>query len=115
MFNVAGQALRGEKQGSGWDRRNAQKAEQQAAMAQYKQHQKEHYHKDPNQPYQNEQYGYGAYQNVYSSEYQGRGYGRRQKGRPVGPVGAFKKLLRKVSFSLLSQVVRVIVQKQWTG
>ena len=97
ILNVAGQAIRGEKQGSGWDRMNANKQEQQAAMAYYKQHQKEDYQPDPNQPYQDQQYGYGAYQNVYSRDYQGKGYRRNRSGaRVVGPVGAFKKLLRKV-------------------
>lgn len=100
LLNVAGQAIRGEKQGSGWDRMNAANQEQQAAMKYYKQQQNGHYQPDPNQPYTNEQYGYGGYQSVYSRDYQGKGYGRNRSGtRIVGPVGAFKKLLRKVSFS----------------
>ena len=97
LFNVAGQAIRGEKQGSGWDRMNDRGQEQQAAMRYYKQHQRENYQPDPNNPHPNQQFGYGAYENVYSRDYKGRGYGRR---KAVGPVGAFKKLLRKASFLL---------------
>jgi hypothetical protein len=95
LLNVAGQAIRGEKQGSGWDRTNARNQEQQAAMKYYREHQKEQYQQDPNHPYPNQQYGYGTHQNVYGRDYQGRGYGRK---KVVGPVGAFKRLLRKVRF-----------------
>jgi hypothetical protein len=111
ILNVAGQAVRGEKQGSGWDRMNAANQYNQAAQAHYHQYQTQQFQADPNQPYPNEQYGYAdlPYQNPYSRDYQGKGkaaLGRHANaGVPglgssgiVGPVGAFKKLLRKVCF-----------------
>jgi hypothetical protein len=95
IFNVAGQAMRGEKQGSGLGRMEARKGYQQAAEAHYHQHLNQQYQAESskNQKYPNQQYGYAdlPYQNPYGRDYQGIG-----QGKLVGPVGAFKKLLRKV-------------------
>lgn len=94
LLNVAGQAIRGEKQGSGWDRMEARKGYQQAAESHYHQYLNQQYKENPTQQFPNQQYGYAdlPYQNPYSRDYQGRG----NRKKIVGPVGAFKKLLRKV-------------------
>lgn len=79
LFNVAGQAMRGETQGSGWNQQaNAQQ----------------------NYQYNNQQqYGDPQYHNQYSRHYRGRR--RRERRNRNGPVGGFKKLLKKVSLHYL--------------